>query len=291
MKNLLLVGVLLLLSILVCRCGSDSAVMDSRPPAPTESPDPDAPSYPTGFKKVDSGHGLATGAPFINADHVGELPVAFDWKNLGYSLPIRNQGQCGSCWAFSTIRQADYASKIFLGKEVLFSEQQVVANNYYGCGGGDFAGKWLMDHGAVLDADCPYTASNRDCKGSPKIAQRFIGWANVGASNRKPTVEELKLAILQFGPLSGDVAANSRWNNYSGGTMKGCGAKGINHMIVITGWDPDGNWDMDNQWGEGWGDAGTAKMPFGCDSIASDAAYMLIKPAGQYSPWQPNPQK
>lgn len=268
---------LVVLALALSGCGyfhPDKPVqVDPNPPVIPPAPEF---KHSLGFTKIDSGHGLAKGAPFTNADPKSEIPVSFDWRNvLGSDFPIRDQGQCGSCWAFATVGALDYESFIFLDKKVLFSEQDVNANNFWGCSGGDASFQYLQDHGAVLDSDCPYTESNSACPGHPPIAMKIASWANVGAKDRSPTEAELKRAIIQFGPLTVSVAVDKAFDNYQGGVMTGCKGKSANHMVILVGWNKDG-WAVRNQWGESFGEKGYARMPIGCDNIGADAAYGIL---------------
>ncbi len=274
-----------LLLVFIVSCGSQNGPGPNPEPTPT----PDAPSYATGFVKMDpNAFGLAKAQPFKNADRVGELPIRFDWRKLGFDVPIRNQGSCGSCFIFSSTASLNSALWIFLGQNVLTSEQEQLDcdNDFAHCNGGDFTGDYLVKYGVASDADYPYQGYEGKCRRSQfKRAAQPIAWYNVGASNRSPTNEEIKAAIMQFGYISVDVAATSSWNSYDGGVKQSCGGKSINHMTHLVGWDDTlggrGVWIMGNSWRDTWGDHGYALMPYGCDSIARDAAYVEIKLPGQ----------
>lgn len=236
--------------------------------------------YATGFLKLHSGHGLIEGGVFKNPRGTAYLPSSFDWRSLGFTLPIKNQGACGSCWAFSSIASLESAALIFNEKVVVASEQEVVDcdEDWYGCQGGNFAGPYLVSNGVTSESLYPYKAKNQKCKskGLERVLKP-VAWYNLGASDRSPSVDELKAAIMQYGFVSVAVGANSRWDTYNGGVMKGCKFKGLNHMVNLVGWTKDGNWIMRNSWGQNWGDKGYALMPFGCDSIGEEAAYIVVE--------------
>jgi C1A family cysteine protease len=236
--------------------------------------------YATGYIKTHSGHGLVEGAPFKSAPPVYSLPESFDWRAIGVDLPVKNQGSCGSCWSFSTVANLESLSVIFNKKELQFSEQEIVDcdNRWYGCNGGNFAGPYLTKYGLALESDYPYEARTMKCRraGKPR-AIKPISFYNLGNGNSSPKVDEMKAAILHYGYLSVAVGANSRWDKYKGGVMKGCGFKGVNHMVNLVGWDNKGNWIMRNSWGTKWGDKGYALMPFGCDRIGVEAAYSILE--------------
>lgn len=248
---------------------------------PVPTPTPDIPQkHMMGFKKSWSGHGLVENGPYGVADRVQPIPEHFDWRALGFSIPVRNQGQCGGCWAFSTAMAVDYAMLIFQGRNEIISEQEIVDcdTDFWGCQGGDFAGAYILANGESLDSDYPYKAVSGSCKAKskPRIAP-LSSWSNLGTANAAPTTEELQLALMEFGPLSVSVAANSAWDSYSGGVMTSCSSTQIDHMVTLVGWDGKGNWIIQNQWGSDWGDNGFILMPYGCDLIANDAAYVVTK--------------
>ena len=275
---------------LVISCGGPTPSPVPPAPIPTPivppSPPPDIPQlHALGFHKTNSGHGLVNAA-FKNADRVGELPVKFDWESLGFHVPVRNQGGCGSCWAFASAMTLDYAAVIFLGKSLVLSEQQIVScdNDFGGCGGGDYAGDFMVKTGVALDSDFPYQAANLRCKSGLVSAVKGTSWSNIGAADRNPTADEIKAAIMEFGAVGVDVAATSSWDSYSGGVKQNCHGTGINHLVTATGWDDTKTsvtgktvWHIKNSWGTNYGEAGYMWLPEGCDSVAQDAAYVQVK--------------
>lgn len=237
----------------------------------------------TGFIKPSS-FGLVANAPFKNADEVAEIPYSFSWEAAGFDVPTRDQGNCGSCWAFASVATVDYSAQIYGDHKVVLSEQQVVGydSEFQGCSGGDFAGSYIQTNGLALDSACPYTASNSGCPSGWKTAEHIKSWANVGVAGRSPTQAEIQLAILEYGPVAVDVAATNSWDSYAGGVKSDCHGTAINHMVTIVGWDGSkGVWLVRNQWGAAWGESipgsssgGYAELPYGCDAIATDVAYV-----------------
>ena len=238
----------------------------------------------TGYIKSHIGHGLAVGAPFHNVEITGDLPNKFSWVSSGFSTPVRNQGNCGSCWAFASVETMNSAAKIFLKKDMSFSQQQLVScdTDYYGCMGGDFAGDYMVQEGLVLDSTFPYVAYKEECPNNLKQVMKAHSWANVGAEDRSPTVLEMKKALITFGPLAVSVAATMSWKTYKGGVKKQCGGRRVNHLVTLTGWDDTreagGVWEVKNEWGSKWGKGGYIILPYGCDKIGDDAAYIVLNP-------------
>lgn len=265
-----------LMLTLVVRCGKNDDEITPGPPAY---------EHARGFLKQPTDKGLVQGAPFILADRVGELPYRFNWAIAGFDIPVKNQKNCGSCWAFSSTENFEWALKIFSGKDMLLAPQELVGNMYGGCRGGYWAGSHMKNPGLPLEKDCPYRANNSSCpKGVPYAAQAKDDY-NVGEDGKSPTVNQLKAAMMQFGPLTVDVAAGGDWDNVGPNDIISGHNGGINHMVVIYGWDDAKEaWNMRNSWGSGWGDNGSAWVKFGADSIGSDAATVLVKPLATYVP-------
>ena len=249
-------------------------------PTPSPSPSPE-PEFYTGYIKPPTG-GMAPTAPFILADKY-EHPIKFSWINVGFDIPVRNQGNCGSCWAESTSEVLEWALMIYLGKSEQLSTQELVScdKSVYGCNGGWFAESYVLKHGLTSEALYPYTASNSKCRSGIIPVGTAISAINVGDGRSMPTTDQIKDALMQFGPLSVTVAAGRGWSGFKGGVMKPCTNKGTNHMTVIYGWNEQG-WLMRNSWGKSWGVNGDAVMPYGCDNIAQDAATFLVKPLAKY---------
>ena len=227
------------------------------------------------------------GAPFDPCTPRRDLPASFDWRD--YGLPnARNQGSCGSCWAFGTIGPLECNIKLKDSVTIDLSEQWLVSCNSdgWGCGGGWWAHdylEWKTDPcggtGAVLESDFPYVASDASCECPYPHPYLIDGWAYVGSSGGVPPVANIKQAILDYGPVSVAVCANSAMQAYTGGIFNGCVSDEVNHAVVLVGWDDGqgsaGVWFMRNSWGTGWGeDGGYIRIPYGCSSIGYAAVYI-----------------
>ena len=115
--------------------------------------------------------GLVVPAEMMVADSVDDKLVGdVDWTTQGAVTPVKNQGQCGSCWAFSTTGGLEGLSKLAYGSLESFSEQQLVdCSGKYGnmaCNGGlmDNAFKFVKDNGIVHEDEYPYKAVKQTCK-------------------------------------------------------------------------------------------------------------------------------
>ncbi len=225
-----------------------------------------------------------------------DLPVAFDWRDYNGLTPIRNQGGCGSCWAFSAIGAVESELLIEEGWNLDLSEQWLVSCTSAGsCSGGwhSSALKFLRensyyshdpcgDSGAVLEADFPYEAWNKPC-GCPYDHPYYIdGWSYVGTQWGAPSVDQMKQSMYDHGPLSVCVSVDSSFQAYNGGIFNNCGSTSINHAVVLVGWDDNlgsnGVWIMRNSWGTNWGEDGYMYIEYGCARIGYAAIYTRYTP-------------
>jgi hypothetical protein len=233
-----------------------------------------------------------------------DLPSAFDWRNYNgqnYCTPIRNQGGCGSCWAFATVGALECNIKIMDNASVDLSEQWLVSCNSdgWGCPGGFFAHdyhQWKTDScggtGAVLESAFPYTATDAPCGCPYQHSYLLTSWAYIGNDSSVPPTNSIKQAIVDHGPVSVAVSVNSAFQAYSGGIFNGCASGTINHAVVLVGWsDAEGCWIMRNSWGTSWGESGYMRIPYNCSYVGYAACYVVypgsttltVDPAGGFS--------
>lgn len=204
------------------------------------------------------------------------MPIRFDWRELGKVTPVKNQGNCGSCYAFASIANMESAVLVAGGGEYDFSENNVKecdwwATEYYhigSCYGGNYnmVASFLSQRGSVLEACDPYVPSNVICKDDCPYMLTLLGWSAISA-DVIPDSEVLKSYILSSGPLfTGMIAANgSGWpaefSNYDGSyTLHYEGPGSVDHAVLIVGWDDtlshaggQGGWIVKNSYGTSWG--------------------------------------
>jgi hypothetical protein len=219
---------------------------------------------------------------------VGALPETFDWRTKVTLAPIESQGNCGSCWSFSST--ATFQDVLRIKGEVRdLSEQYLLSCTKPGdwncTNGGFFAHDMHMAPKGGVDAkDYPYTASDTQCKTGLTFHQQITKWAYlVGKEN--PTVDEIKSAIFQYGPVSVGVGVDSAFSSYTGGIFKDTGYRQLNHAVNIVGWGAD-HWIMRNSWGN-WGESGYMRIAFGANGIGAWANF--IEYAGTGPQPTPNP--
>ena len=220
-----------------------------------------------------------------------ELPADFDWRTKVTLSPVANQGNCGSCWAFSATSTWMDAMIVQAGEKGDGSFQQTLDCNIhrgYGCNGGMFdAAKMFVSPGANRAAQYgPYQPKQGTCKNLPTFA-KAVEWKYISPVS----IESIKTALMTYGPVSVGVSAGSDWNSYSGGVLSGsaCTSRQLNHAVQIVGWgsSPVGHWIVRNSWGTGFGEGGFIRMAFDCDGIG-ELPNVIIYKGGQPQP-KPEP--
>jgi C1A family cysteine protease len=215
------------------------------------------------------------------------LPSSYNWCDEGGCTSIKNQSSCGSCWAFGTVGPLECNILIKDGIEVDLSEQYLVSCNSegWGCGGGWWAHDYHQwqndpcgDNGAVLEADFPYTATDAPCDCPYPRAYWIDNWAFVQSEGSVAPVDDIKQAILDYGPVSVAICVNSEFQAYTGGIFSGPTCSDINHAIVLVGWDDsqgaNGVWLLRNSWGTGWGEGGYMRIEYGVCDVGYAACFV-----------------
>ncbi|MEI7848670.1 MAG: C1 family peptidase [Chloroflexota bacterium] len=218
------------------------------------------------------------------------LPTSFDWRTQGIVPAVRNQGSCGSCWAFGTVAVMESAIKMGGGALTDLSEQFLISCNTDGwsCGGGLTAskyhtttfGKSQTASGAVLESVKPYTATNGTCSVVLPHAYKADSWKFIVVNEfTMPTVDQIKTAIYTYGPVTAGVCAGSGWSSYTGGVFSidetsQCSGS-TNHQIVLVGWDDvTQSWILRNSWGSGWGIGGYMNIKYGVSRVGEGTSWI-----------------
>jgi len=188
------------------------------------------------------------------------LPSSVDWTEHGAVTPVKDQGQCGSCWAFSATGALEGAWFLKNGSLFNVSEQQLVdcstAEGNQGCNGGlmDQAFEYVVGNGLTTDAAYPYTAKGPNaCQASGKaIVVTASGFTDV-----VPNSETALMSALTEQPVSVAVEADQgSFQFYSSGVMtKSCGTQ-LDHGVLAVGYGTLAGQDyykVKNSWGEDWG--------------------------------------
>jgi cathepsin L len=191
-----------------------------------------------------------------NAEVNHEMNVVgdIDWTTQGKVTSVKNQGQCGSCWAFSAIGVLE-SFYLFKGQSTSLSEQQLVdcsrPQGNQGCNGGwpSSALNYIKANGITTEAAYPYAARDQACKtqgGAYKI-NGFNSYSGCNGINSQ----------LNNSPVSVTVDATN-WSPYKSGVFSNCGSS-INHAVLAVG-VIGGAWKIKNSWGTGWGEAGFIRI-------------------------------
>lgn len=197
-------------------------------------------------------------AKLLTAPFTASSPRA-DWRTVAGVVPaIRNQGNCGSCWAFAIL--GAYESSYFIRNSLAIdaSEQAVVSCSGVGsCTSGWATGAltWLVHHGDGAESDFPYAAGDLACRTYP-VTLYASAWGYVDSSVPIPTVAKLKQAIVDYGPIEVDLLATDWFKAYTGGVFNEPDTTmAINHSVILVGWDEAKSaWILRNSWGSSWGE-------------------------------------
>jgi len=228
------------------------------------------------------------GADFDPCTPKRDLPTSYDWRQLGGCTPIKDQGGCGSCWAFGTVAPLECNILIKDKIEVDLSEQWLVSCNKNGwsCNGGWWAHdyhQWRMDRfndtGAVLEADFPYNAYDEPCNGPYPHPYLIDSWRYIGMSQGVPKTDSIKQAIIDHGPVSVGCAVTQAFGAYSGGVFNENDPDAqINHTVALVGWDDTQGtnvvWILRNSWGSWWGEDGYMRIEYGVCKVGFGACYV-----------------
>ena len=222
-----------------------------------------------------------------------ELPYRFDWREHGGLPTIKNQGQCGSCWAFGTMGPFECNYMLRTGEEEDFSEQWLVSCNQegWGCSGGWVAHDYhLCDGkkdpcgggGAVYERDFPYEAKDLPCQCPYDHPTCLYAWDYVNPGFYYPNVDEVKQAILEYGPVSALVYVGSAFQAYKSGVFNACGTGELNHLITLVGWDDtlgeNGVWILRNSWAPSWGMGGYMLIQYDCACVGYLTSWVDYRP-------------
>ncbi|CAF1316663.1 unnamed protein product [Rotaria sordida] len=218
------------------------------------------------------------------------LTNTVDWSPQGCVAPVKDQGQCGSCWAFSAIGSLESQKCIKTGNLVRLSEQNLVdcsdAYGNQGCNGGwmNSAFQYIIDNNGVdTEASYPYTATDN---GPCSFQASNVGATVTGFVNIKPGSEaDLQAAIATIGPISVAINAGlSSFHFYKSGVYNDprCKSTPLNHAVLAFGFNKTASqpyYIVKNSWGTSWGKNGHIWMTLGTKNqcgIASAASYPLV---------------
>jgi cathepsin L len=237
------------------------------------------------------------------------LPSSIDWRSKGVVSDIRNQFQCGSCWAFSGTSTLESAVAIKTGHLYDLSEQQSVScaglrYGNLGCNGGYYSGLWDFskdNNGICSEANYPYTSGNGDTGSCIKGCTPVSGTKVQSYVDVTPKSDSAMMTGLTVGPLSIAIEADQRsyqmylsgiYNDYEGcnsnSKTKGADSQpNIDHAVVLVGYGTENGQDyyiLRNSWGTSWGEGGYMRIsrnsekyaPWGVCGVLYDPMYPVV---------------
>jgi len=219
-----------------------------------------------------------------------DLPTEKMWNSLDTFGYVKNQGDCGSCWAIASATVLEAHNEIYNGNHRVFSTQQIVecTPNPRHCGGdggckgatAELAMDWVLKNGLADSSQIPYTAHDGACTmGSPTADMKAVltqfssapaageggaafgmtGWSTLPKNEYEPLVR----ALAESGPVAVSVAADT-WFSYESGVFNGCGKDAvIDHAVVALGYGEENGkkfWVIQNSWGQDWGEQGRIRL-------------------------------
>jgi len=194
-------------------------------------------------------------------------PPAIDWRTKGVVTPVKNQGDCGSCWTFSTTGCLECHHAIATGDLIGLSEQNLVdcagAFNNQGCNGGlpSQAFEYILyNKGIDTEASYPYTGEDGTCNFTKSnVGAQVSAVVNITAGSES----DIEDAVANVGPVSICFDVVDDFQNYDGGvyssTECGTGPGDVNHAVLIVGYNVTADssktpyWIVKNSWGDSWG--------------------------------------
>lgn len=225
--------------------------------------------------------------PKVKLSKTQANPASVDWRDQNVVTPVKNQGGCGSCWAFSATEVVESHYAIATGNLLELAPQAFVncVQNPQECGGSggcegatmELAFNLTASMGMPLESDLPYRGRDAACT-SYKAAVKGTGYVKIAEND----ADALETAVATKGPVSVTVAAN--WGMYGGGIYEGaCHGTSceLDHGVVAVGYSQD-YWLVRNSWGSSWGERGYIRLTRKNDDVTytdtNPAAGVACKP-------------
>jgi len=222
------------------------------------------------------------------------LPDFFDWRDKhgnDYITSIKDQGNCGSCWAFAAVAALESHANAYYNNPNLdlnLSEQDLVSCFHGGgCGGASqdqieqIFSNYYQNTGIAKEICFPYTATNNNCANKCSNWQQDA-WKSLGYVNIPLTVEDIKQAVINYGPVEVGMTVYNDFFSYSGGIYSHTTESIAGyHAVTIVGfgvYDGIDYWIVKNSWGTNWGEEGYFKIAVGDSDIDSRFAFAVTEP-------------
>jgi C1A family cysteine protease len=222
-------------------------------------------------------------------------PVSIDWTTKGVVNPVRDQGQCGSCWAFATTANAESVWAISTGKLLDLSEEYLVdcatGVGYFnmGCNGGqpDSAFKYMINNGQCSESSYPYKAGVTKTAGTcQKCTSAGVSFSS--CSDVTPKDQVSLAAAVSISPVVIAIEADTRYfQSYSGGILDSptCGTN-LDHAVEVIGYGSENGidyWIIRNSWSSSWGEQGYVRIKktsstndIGICGVAAQPSFLVV---------------
>ena len=207
----------------------------------------------------------------VSVNSKNDAPESWNWVDKGVFGPVKDQGYCGSCWAFSAIGNIEALNAMKTKEYVALSEQQLVdCDTEYdqGCNGGlmEYAFAYLVEKGCMTEKDYPYVGYDDTCHyDESKVFLRIDSWLMLDTQDEN----EIKEFLYTNGPLAIAINADP-FQYYTGGIIDedewSCDPEGLNHGVVLVGYGNESGvdyWIIRNSWGDYWGEDGYVRVARG----------------------------
>jgi C1A family cysteine protease len=224
-----------------------------------------------------------------------DVPASVDWVAAGAVTGVKDQGQCGSCWSFSTTGALEGAYFVKYGSQVSFSEQELVDCDGFdaGCNGGlmDRAFRWIkLNGGLCTESSYPYVSGSTQKAGScaKSACSSVSGSAVASWVDVAPDSQSAMQSAVALQPVSVAIEADqTAFQLYKSGVFTGTCGSNLDHGVLLVGYGTDAAsgynyWKVKNSWGTSWGEAGYIRMQRGkaqtCDQcgILCQGSYPLL---------------
>ncbi|RWS06917.1 Dipeptidyl peptidase 1-like protein [Dinothrombium tinctorium] len=231
---------------------------------------------------------------------VKTVPLEFDWRNVNgvnYVSPVRNQGACGSCYAFSSVGMIESRLKVQTNNTVnlQLSTQDIVSCSRYsqGCEGGFpylVAGKYGQDYGFIQEKCDPYVGSDVPCHEKKCLRHYTARYGYVGGFYGACNEELMMIELVRNGPMSVSFEVYSDFQYYKSGIYHHTGLESsfnpfeiTNHAVLLVGYGQDAStgekfWIVKNSWGENWGENGFFRIRKGTDECSIESIAVEATP-------------
>jgi cathepsin L len=224
----------------------------------------------------------AAGKPTPAAKRGRAVPFrGFDWTQLGIATRVYDQGQAGTCWAHAGVEALEASFEILTDTFPLLAVQPILDQTQDSQGGdAGMVFTELQKTGTGLGVNFPYLTGKLNPRPKVRMPYKARAWAYVAGPDGQASVEQIKAALLLYGPVyTGLCASTPSFMRNRGALMADKGPFGqVDHAVLIVGWDDRrGAWKIKNSWGTSWGQKGFGWVKYGRYKIGTSTAWVFAQ--------------